>query len=184
VCAWARGDLTPDEAFEQLYARYGQTVRAWLALRVAPGSVDDLFQDVWTIFFRRCREWQHREEFAAGDARPVLSFLFRTCHLVVTAHRRVSAQRRTEALEDVDPPAIDDDRRMFADVQLGECLGAAKRFCSDEDVTILTAKLAGVPARDIARALRVTESAVDHRFRRAIGRIRGALKTGASDGQA
>ena len=40
---------------------------------------------------------------------------------------------------------------------------------------MLTAKLAGISAREIARTLQMTEAAVDHRFRNAIARIRERL---------
>jgi len=60
-------------------------------------------------------------------------------------------------------------------VQLGECLAAAKVSCTDQERAVLTAKLAGVPAREIARTLRITEAAVDHRFRNAVARIREHL---------
>ena len=50
---------------------------------------------------------------------------------------------------------------------------------------MLLAKLAGVPAREIARALGVSESVVDHRFRGALARLRARLlpKAGAQRGR-
>jgi DNA-directed RNA polymerase specialized sigma24 family protein len=104
----------------------------------------------------------------------VLSFLFRTCHLTLRAHRRL-AQREPVPLTDTDPPALDGQAHALRAVQLGECLDTAQRHCSDDDCAVLTAKLAGVPAREIARTLGLTESAVDHRFRNTIERIRQVL---------
>jgi RNA polymerase sigma factor (sigma-70 family) len=169
---WASGELSPDEVFQRLYDAYAPLVRAWLVVR-AGSAADDLFQDVWTIFYRRCREWEHRSG-VDDAARPVLSFLFRTCHLTLRAHRRM-AQRDSEPLANAAPPAMDGQALALEAVQLAECLDAARRHCSDDDCAVLTAKLAGVPAREIARTLRLTESAVDHRFRNAIERIRQVL---------
>jgi DNA-directed RNA polymerase specialized sigma24 family protein len=171
---WSSGALAPDEAFAQLYRMYGPVVRTWLAVR-AGSFADDLFQDVWTIFYRRTREWEHRTEMTVEDARPVLSFLFRTCHLTLRAHRRLMMRRGDEPLESAREPALDGQLRAFEAIQLGECLTAASLHCSDEDCAVLTAKLAGVPGREIARTLGMTESAVDHRFRRVVERIREVL---------
>ena len=178
--AWARGDLSPDEAFARLYEAYASLVRSWLAVR-AGDAADDLFQDVWTIFYRRCREWEHRADLDDEEARPVLSFLFRTCHLTLRAHRRLLEHRAAQPLDTVEDPLVDGQSRALEAVQLGECLTAARAHCSDDETAVLTAKLAGVPAREIARTLRLTEAAVDHRFRRAVARIREALAPGGKD---
>jgi DNA-directed RNA polymerase specialized sigma24 family protein len=169
----------PDREFERLFAEYGPPVRAWLAVRAPAGDADDLFQDVWTIFYRRWQEWTPHPRAEAGDVRPVLSFLYRTCHLVLMAHRRVRAKKAMRPLDDSPEPAIDGQAERTRQIQLGECLTAARQCCSDEDLAVLTAKLSGVPARDIARTLQITESAVDHRYRATVGRIRNRL-TGAS----
>jgi DNA-directed RNA polymerase specialized sigma24 family protein len=171
---WSSGSVAPDEAFTRLYDLYAPVVRTWLAVR-AGSFADDLFQDVWTIFYRRTREWEHRTEMTGDEARPVLSFLFRTCHLTLRAHRRLLMRRGDAPLESVREPALDGQLRAIEAVQLGECLTAASHHCSDEDCAVLTAKLAGVPGREIARTLGLTESAVDHRFRRVVERIREAL---------
>lgn len=170
---WASGELSLEEAFARFYESYAPLVRTWLAVR-AGNSADDLFQDVWTIFYRRCPHWEHRESLDE-NARPVLSFLFRTCHLVLRAHRRLHAKRAPAPLETIAHPAIDGQSQALEAVQLGECLAAAQRHCSDEDQAVLTAKLAGVPAREIAQTLRLSESVVDHRFRNTVARIREAL---------
>lgn len=172
---WAEGVLSSDDAFAQLFEEYGPVVLAWLRVRVDHASADDLFQEVWTIFCRRWREWQPQDTVDAADARPVLSFLFRTCHLVLMAHRRVARQREIRPLTDAMAITLDGSAHMTAKVRLGECLSAAKATCSDEEIAVLTAKLAGVSAREIARTLAITEAAVDHRFRSAIARIRERL---------
>lgn len=172
---WAEGALSSDEAFAHLFEEYGPLVLGWLRVRVDHASADDLFQDVWTIFCRRWREWQPQDTVDSADARPVLSFLFRTCHLVLMAHRRVARQRPTEPLGTAMEITLDGSAHITSQVQLGECLSAARATCSDEEVAVLAAKLAGVPAREIARTLGITEAAVDHRFRNAIARIRERL---------
>src|SRR5215813_12254538 len=178
--AAARGELSPDEAFERLYDEYAPLVRTWLAARIGTAQAEDLFQDVWTIFYRRWREWEHRPDLEPSDARPVLSFLFRTCHLVLQAHRRIAKKRAAPPLEDVDSPTVNGHGAVIAQIELGQCLDAARRHCTDEEWTVLTAKLSDVPAREIARTLQITEAAVDHRYRRAIARMRAVLE--GSDG--
>jgi RNA polymerase sigma factor (sigma-70 family) len=172
---WASGALSPDDAFVRLYEAYGPLVLTWLRVRVDEASADDLFQDVWAIFCRRWREWDPHGSADAADARPVLSFLFRTCHLVLMAHRRVARQRDARPLDEASGVTVDGSTPVLMRVQLGECLAAAKESCSDEDVAVLTAKLAGVPAREIARTLQISEATVDHRFRNAVSRIRERL---------
>ena len=172
---WSRGVLSPDEAFVRLFEEYGPLVHTWLRARVVDGSADDLFQDVWTIFCRRWREWQPTSGAGETDARPVLSFLFRTCHLVVIAHRRLARTRNERPIEAAAGAGVNGQAHAVTQVQLGECLTAARACCSDDEIAILRAKLAGVPARDIARTLQMTEAAVDHRFRNAVARIREHL---------
>ena len=50
-------------------------------------------------------------------------------------------------------------------------LDLARELCAPEEMEVLLAKLAGVPGREIARTLDVTEAVVDHRFRNAVGRL-------------
>ena len=152
---WAAGTLSGDEAFARLYETYGRLVHTWLAVRAGGADADDLFQDVWTIFCRRWREWRI-DGSAAADARPILAFLFRTCHLVLLAHRRIAQQRATRSLDDSPHPLTDGEREATTHVQLGECLTAATRCCSDEELAVFTAKLAGMHGRDIAHALGIT----------------------------
>src|SRR5262249_54574506 len=49
-------------SFERLYRMYAPVVIGWLALRVEPYAVDDLLQDVWTVFYGRWRSWQQPAE--------------------------------------------------------------------------------------------------------------------------
>ncbi len=56
--ARARGELSADAAFEALFQEYRRIVASWLAVRVDGGSVDDLAQDVWLIFYGRFRRWE------------------------------------------------------------------------------------------------------------------------------
>ena len=172
---WADGTLSSDEAFAQLYEAYGPLVLTWLRVRVDEASAEDLFQDVWAIFCRRWREWEPQESMEPADARPVLSFVFRTCHLVLMAHRRLARRQDMRPLNEASNVTIDGGTHVMTRVQLGECLSAARAACSDEEVAVLTAKLAGVPAREIARTLQITEAAVDHRFRSAVTRTRERL---------
>jgi len=167
------GEVSADVSFEQLYDLYRQPVSAWLSLRVKPADADDLAQDVWTIFYRRWQTWRFPAELVP-EAKPVLSFLYRTCHLTLAGFRRLQDRDRADDLGragEVAAPVGSWQR----DLELGQCLTAAKVACSSDELEILSGKLTGVPARAIARTLGVTESAVDHGYRRAIVKIREAL---------
>jgi DNA-directed RNA polymerase specialized sigma24 family protein len=169
----ASGEVDADVSFEQLYELYKRPVYAWLALRVKPSDADDLAQDVWTIFYRRWQGWRFPPELVP-EAKPVLSFLYRTCHLTLVGFRRLGARERTDDLDlagDIAAPA-DPWHREF---EVQQCLTAAQAACTADELEILIGKLTGVSARTIARTLSITESAVDHGYRRAIAKVRAAL---------
>ncbi len=170
--ARARGDVSADRAFERLHALYAPAVRAFVALRVRGPEADDLVQDVWTIFYQRWRRWEHRPEMEAVDAKPVLSFLYRTCQFAVMGHRRKArpAAERSEA----EAPFAGPDA-LLRETEAARCLDLARRLLTEPELDVLLAKLAGVPAREIARTLGVTESVVDHRFRGGLARLRARL---------
>lgn len=176
--ARARGQVSAEVAFEQLYSLYAPAVLGWLMLRVDAGDADDLLQDVWMVFYRRWQRWQFTLEMDAPQARPVLSFLFRTSHFVLKGHRRRQEFRVHEPLDGVE--AADESagpRQLLRRVELGRCLDLARQLCPPVEQEVLMGKLAGVPAREIARTLGITEPAVDHRFRNAIARVRNHLQT-------
>jgi RNA polymerase sigma factor (sigma-70 family) len=176
LASCARGDLSPDAAFDELYAAYAPTVRAWLALRRSAAEVDDLAQDVWTVFYRRWLEWEFRPEMEAAEARPVLSFLFRTSHLVLKGHQRQRQQGPTASVEEHDVP---DGGRTARDtiraIDATTLLDLARRQCSAEELDVLLARLAGLSLRETAQALSISEAMVDHRYRAAVARLRARL---------
>jgi DNA-directed RNA polymerase specialized sigma24 family protein len=174
LTACADRKLSKDEAFEEFYRMYAPTVLSWLTLRVARPSVDDLMQDVWTIFFQRWQRWEHLPEMEAPEAKPVLSFLFRTVQFVTKAHWRTT--HADDPLEGVD--AADTNltpERIIRHVEFGRCLEKARALCAPEEFDILIAKIAGVPAREIARTLGITEPMVDHKFRNVVARLQEEL---------
>lgn len=173
LLARASGEVSVDVSFEQLYDLYQRPVYAWLSLRLPASDADDLAQDVWTIFYRRWRTWRFPAELAP-EAKPVLSFLYRTCHLTLAAFRRMQKRDRADDLEragEVVAPA----GSWHRDLDVRQCLCVARDACSPDELEILLGKLTGVSARTIARTLGVTESAVDHGYRRAIAKTRDAL---------
>ena len=175
---WARaeGRLSADASFEQFYAMYAPLVQAWFRVRVGDAA-DDLFQDVWTIFFNRWQRWEMLPEMMHPEAKPVLSFLFRTAHFVLIGHRRQGAGRQQASLEEIElPDGQRGPERMQRQLELGRTLALARKLCPPEEMDVLLAKLAGVPAREIARTLQVSEPVVDHRFRNAIARLRRQLQ--------
>jgi len=172
--ARATGLVSADQGFEELYSLYAPTVLAWLRLRLPRADADDLQQDVWMVLYDRWKRWEFRPGMEAEEARPVLSFLFRTCHFVLRGHARRAAARAEQPLEHASHPRVagDPDLRL----ELGRCLELARRICPAEELEVLGAKLAGVPAREIARTMDVTEATVDHRFRGAIARVKAQLR--------
>jgi len=174
--ASADGRVSSEEAFDRLYSLYAGPVMAWLRLRARYDAADDLFQEVWRIFLGRWRNWQNSPGMDDPDAKPVLSFLYRTSHFVLKSYER--KERMMQPLEDAantesDPHAI------ARTIDFGRCLAMAKQVCSHEELDVLAAKLAGVPAREIARTFDLTEAVVDHRYRDAIARVRRRLRIGA-----
>src|SRR5215510_13962837 len=152
--ARASGEVSADVSFEQLYELYKRPVYAWLSLRLPASDADDLAQDVWTIFYRRWQTWRFPAELAP-EAKPVLSFLYRTCHLTLSGFRRLKERDRAGDLDqagDVAAPA----GSWHRDLEVRQCLTAAKEACSPDELEILIGKLTGVPARTIARMLGVT----------------------------
>lgn len=174
--ARARGEVSAEVSFEQLYTLYGKPVLAWIAMRAGPGHVDDLFQDVWMIFFRRWQGWQFLPEMEAEGAKPVLSFLFRTCHLMLQGHRRKQQAKPQQDVEAVDvPDASGGAAQMIEQIELGRCLKLAREICPHEELDVLLAKLSGVPTREIAQAMKMSEPVVDHKFRDAVARLKERL---------
>ncbi len=178
--ARARGEISADTAFDALFREYRRIVASWLAVRVESGSIDDLAQDVWLIFYGRFRRWEFGAEMESTEARPVLAFLFRTCQFVVRGHQRLarsSRWRKTDSLDDVEEKAISrNPDSLLREVEAAKALSLARRVCPEEELEVLLAKLAGMSAREVAKALSITEAVVDHRYRDALARLRAKLK--------
>ena len=100
--ARAQGRLSCDAAFEQLYALYAPVVKGWAMMAGEASHRGDIFQDVWTVFYRRWRGWQWLPEMDAPGARPVLSFLYRTFQFILRGQRR--STRIHQPLEEVEAP--------------------------------------------------------------------------------
>ncbi len=181
--ARALGEVSADAAFETLYREYGRTVSAWLAVRVDSTAVDDLAQDVWLIFYSRFRRWEFGTEMESPEARPVLSFLFRTCQFVARGHRRLAASRVVEPLETPeDVPVANGRGSMLRRLEATRALAIAKSVCPENEVDVLLAKLSGMSAREIAATLSLSEAVVDHRYRNAIAKLRKKLGQGKDNG--
>jgi RNA polymerase sigma factor (sigma-70 family) len=177
--ARARGEMSADAAFETLFREYRRIVASWLAVRVESGSIDDLAQDVWLIFYGRFRRWEFGAEMESTDARPVLSFLFRTCQFVARGHQRLARARRSDPLSEVEEIAVSGDpESLLRGLEATKALSLARRVCPQEELDVLLAKLAGMSAREVAKALSITEAVVDHRYRDALARLRAKLRVG------
>ena len=150
--ARSRGEMSADAAFEALFQEYRRIVASWLAVRVDSGSVDDLAQDVWLIFYGRFRRWEFGTEMESAEARPVLSFLFRTCQFVARGHLRLARSRRSDPLEEVEERvAASGPDTLLRDLEAAKALSLARRICPEEEIDVLLAKLAGMSAREVAR---------------------------------
>lgn len=174
--ACLRGELSPDIAFNELYMLYAPVVKGWLIVSVKAAEADDLFQDIWVVFYRRWQQWQFLPEMGLPEAKPVASFLYKTFRFVLEGHRR-RVSSNPESIEEMDvPDNYDSSNRLLQQLDVGVCMDVARRVCSPEEMDVLLAKLAGISARDIAKTLSISESVVDHRFRKAISRLRKRLK--------
>jgi RNA polymerase sigma factor (sigma-70 family) len=171
--ARARGEVSAEQGFVALHALYAGVVLAWLRVRVPRADAEDLQQDVWMVLYDRWKRWEFRPEMESSEARPILSFLFRTCHFALRGYTRRAAVRAERPLESAGDPSAPDDAQ--ASLELGRCLELARSSCPGPELAVLTAKLAGVPARDIARSLGISEAVVDHRFRGAVARLKKKL---------
>jgi RNA polymerase sigma factor (sigma-70 family) len=178
--ARARGEMSADAAFETLFREYQRIVASWLALRVEGAAVDDLAQDVWLIFYGRFRRWEFGTEMESREARPVLSFLFRTCQFVARGHQRLARSRKNDPLEEKhERVAAAGTETLLRDLEAARALSLARRICPEEELDVLLAKLAGMSAREVATTLSITEAVVDHRYRDALKRLRSKLKVGS-----
>ncbi len=177
--ARALGEVSTDAAFETLYREYGRTVSAWLAVRVDSAAVEDLAQDVWLIFYSRFRRWEFGTEMESPEARPVLSFLFRTCQFVARGYKRLASSRVVEPLETPESVPVADGRdSMLRRLEATRALAIARSVCPENEVDVLLAKLSGMSAREIAVTLSLSEAVVDHRYRNAIAKLRKKLGQG------
>jgi DNA-directed RNA polymerase specialized sigma24 family protein len=172
--------MSADTAFELLFREYARIVAGWLAVRVDPSAVDDLAQDVWLVFYGRFRRWEYGVERESPEARPILSFLFRTCQFVARGHQRLARSRRGEPLGDRESlpsaGATDAEKERSRDIDAGRALAVARRLCPEEELDVLLAKLSGFSAKEIADMLAVTPAVVDHRYRDALARLRKEMK--------
>ena len=149
--------MSAEESFEELYRLHSGSVRAWLRSRVGVSAAEDLMQDVWLVFHHRWQRWEFPPEMEADAARPVLSFLFRTCHFVLRGHQRrreLRGEIPTDVLEAADGSKGAESVERGAEA--GHALRLAQRLCPPEERDVLLAKLAGVPAREIAETLGLT----------------------------
>ena len=177
--ARAQGEVSADAAFETLYREYGRTVSAWLAVRVDSAAVDDLAQDVWLIFYSRFRRWEFGTEMESPEARPVLSFLFRTCQFVARGYKRLASSRVVEPLETPETVPVASGRdSMLRRLEATRALAIARSVCRSNEVDVVLAKLSGMSAREISVTLSVSEAVVDHRYRNAIAKLRKKLGQG------
>lgn len=177
--ARALGEVSADAAFETLYREYGRLVFGWLGVRVDTSMVDDLAQDVWLIFYSRFRRWEFGVEMESPEARPVLSFLFRTCQFVARGHKRLASTRVVDPLEAPDSVPVDSERTsVLRTLEATRALAIARSVCRENEVDVLLAKLSGMSAREIASTLSISESVVDHRYRSAIAKLRKKLGQG------
>jgi DNA-directed RNA polymerase specialized sigma24 family protein len=173
------GDLSVEESFRVLFDLHGRAVMGWLLVRVPRDQADDLFQEIWSTFYVRWRAWEFREHLAAPEARPVLSFLFRTAAFV--RHGEYRRKRTLESTEGIDeaaaiPDAASDPEVLNRRVQLGRCLDLAAEVCSPEELDALLGKLSGLSGEEMARALGCSAAIADHRYRSAVARLRRCLQ--------
>jgi DNA-directed RNA polymerase specialized sigma24 family protein len=177
------GDLSTEESFRALFDLHGRAVLGWLLVRAPRDQADDLFQEVWSTFYVRWRSWEFREHLKAPEARPVLSFLFRTA-----AFLRHGEFRRKRLLVDCEalnilPDAASGPEALDRQVQVRRCLDLAAEICSPEELDALLGKLSGLSGEEMAQTLRVTAAIADHRYRSAVARLKRHLQPQAKEVQ-
>ncbi len=172
------GELSVEDSFRALFDLHARAVMGWLLVRVPRDHAEDLFQEIWAAFFVRWRTWEFRESVSAPEARPVLSFLFRTAAFVRGGQYRRKRQRemREEEASPAIPDASSTPAALDACVQLGRCLDLAAEVCSPEELDALLAKLAGLSGEEMSVSLGVTAAIADHRYRSAVARLRRHLQ--------
>jgi DNA-directed RNA polymerase specialized sigma24 family protein len=164
--------LSREEAFMALYASYAPSVRSWLRVQVGTELAEDIAQEAWTILFRRWTKWELRPELLTSDAKPILSFLFRTSHFLISAERR--RMRRFEQLSASAEGTFAPSNPELAR-ESSALLERARQVADDTAFAVLIGKLIGLKGVEIADALHISTSEVDHKYRSLIIRIRKQL---------
>src|SRR5262249_8082417 len=148
------GELSCEESLRWLYDLYARSVFSWLLVRSPRDQAEDMFQEVWSAFLVRWRAWEFREEVSAPEARPGVSFLFRTGAFVWKGHRR--KERAGEPLPDGESEPAVHSGELEARLELDRCLKLAAEICTPEEIEVLTARLAGLSGAEIAGALGIS----------------------------
>jgi len=76
------------------------------------------------------------------EARPVLSFLFRTCQFVARGHKRLASSRVVDPMETPEDVPVDNERTsMLRKLEATRALAIARSVCPENEIDVLLAKL-------------------------------------------
>jgi RNA polymerase sigma-70 factor (ECF subfamily) len=182
-----RGDRT---ALDALFARHRERLRHGIALRLdrrlaARVDVSDVLQETYLEAARRLPDYLARPEMPFG-----LWLRWLARERVLVLHRRHLGARRRAVGQEVRPLPVDSSAQLvqglvgpgpspsqaLAAVELAERLRLAlQQLDDDERDLLLWRHFEQLSNRDIAQLLRISESAANKRYIRALQRLRGLL---------
>jgi RNA polymerase sigma-70 factor (ECF subfamily) len=182
-----RGDRT---ALDALFARHRERLRHGIALRLdrrlaARVDVSDVLQETYLEAARRLPDYLARPEMPFG-----LWLRWLARERVLVLHRRHLGAGRRAVGQEVRPLPVDSSAQLVqglvgpgpspsqavAAVELAERLRLAlQQLDDDERDLLLWRHFEQLSNRDIAQLLRISESAANKRYIRALQRLRGLL---------
>ncbi|WP_308198487.1 RNA polymerase sigma factor [Actinomadura terrae] len=164
--------LTEPEAFGELFDRYYDALRRYVARRLGPEAADDVAGETFLVAFRE----RGRYDPERGGVRP---WLFGIATHLISRHRRLEASRyktlaRTpvEAEDDTLDRVVD---RVSAEAARPALAGALAALAQRDRHALLLVVWAGLSYQEVGEALGVPTGTVASRVNRARRKVRHAL---------
>lgn len=168
------------QAFEKLLQRYRDPIFAFILRSTRDADrAKDLTQDVFLRVVQRSDQFQAKAKFS--------TWLYAIARNICIDHGRKMAFRRHKSLDSVrsdeGSPMVErvasgqpeTDRRAIAKQFQKDLAEAVGTLPDDQRDVFLMRQIQGMPFRDIAETLQVSENTVKSRMRYALERLQGAL---------
>lgn len=168
------------QAFEQLLQRYRDPIFAFILRSTRdPDRARDLTQDVFLRVVQRSDQFQAKAKFS--------TWLYAIARNICIDHGRKMSFRRHKSLDSVrgdeGSPMVErvasgqpeTDRRAIAKQFQKDLAQAVGKLPDDQRDVFLMRQIQGMPFRDIADTLQVSENTAKSRMRYALERLQGAL---------